>query len=253
MTTDDHHDDHLGDDVVPLALGEVTGARRSALAAHLLACPACRAEYDEVAAALQGLLTAVPPVQPPPGFEARALARIGASASTAAGDPAHPAGPARPAGLGPDLAEAAGRGPVPAAQPVPARRRWPALLAAAALVVVLAVGAALALRSSGDATDAPRLAVVETTTGGRPVGTASVARVDGEDVLVVGLTAAPAEATYTCRMRFADGSTVDTEPWDARPGAGWTVPLPDGRGDLTGIELVAPDTGAVWSTADLAS
>ncbi|QYG94759.1 hypothetical protein HC251_21525 [Iamia sp. SCSIO 61187] len=215
--TADH--DHPGDELVDLALGQVTGERRTTLARHLLVCPACRHEYDDLVAAVEGVVVAAPAVDPPIGFDERTLAGMG---------------------IGPVAAPASGRSP-----------RWLPLVAAALVVVALAAGGAWWAFGADPSSGPERVAAITTTADGRGVGTATATEVDGEPVLVVGLTTGPEGATYTCRMRFADGTTVDTEPWSADPGAGWLVALPTDRGDLTGIELVAPGTGEVWSTADL--
>ncbi|HMJ74592.1 MAG TPA: hypothetical protein VK507_01400 [Iamia sp.] len=216
-TAPDHHPD---DELVDLALGHVTGERRTELARHLLACPRCRHEYEGLIGSVEAVAAAAPAVQPPLGFDQRTLARMGV------GEP-------------------------PAAAPVarPARRWLPAAAAAAVVALALAAGGGALWAGRDDPGGADRVAAL-TTGAGRDVGTATVTEVAGEPVLVVGLTVGVEGATYTCRMRFADGSTVDTDPWSAAPGAGWLVPLPDDRGPLTGIELLAPDHGA-WSTADL--
>lgn len=213
---------HPDDELVDLALGHVPAERRSALAEHLLACPHCRRVHDDLVAAVEAVAATAPPVQPPLGFDQRVLARM----------------------------EAGSGAPRPAAGP--RSRRWLPVAAAVALVALVlgaAAGGWWAGRDDPAGTD-DRVAAL-TTSAGRDVGTATVTVVEGEPVLVVGLTTGPAGATYTCRMRFADGSTLDTDPWAAAPGAGWLVPLPDDRGALTGIELVPPGGATPWSTADL--
>src|SRR5829696_665591 len=73
---------HRGGELVDLALGHVDARRRAELTAHLLECPACRHDYDELSAAVADLTTAVPPVQPPVGFDAQVLPRLGAAAAS---------------------------------------------------------------------------------------------------------------------------------------------------------------------------
>ena len=90
-------------DLVPEAALDVLDAPvRADVLAHLASCPSCRAELGALSAAADALLLAVPPVEPPAGFESRVAARMVA----------------------------------------PRRRRWvtPALAAAAALVIGLIGG-----------------------------------------------------------------------------------------------------------------
>lgn len=63
-----------------LALGGVAGAERAAALAHLARCDACRTLVDQLARAADNLLLLTPPVEPPPGFESRVMARIAAAA-----------------------------------------------------------------------------------------------------------------------------------------------------------------------------
>jgi anti-sigma-K factor RskA len=63
-----------------LALGILTGDERATTLAHLATCDACRAAVDELATTADALLLAGPEIEPPPGFESRVLARIGADA-----------------------------------------------------------------------------------------------------------------------------------------------------------------------------
>lgn len=212
---------HLGDDVVDLALGHVAGERRAAMAAHLSTCAACRADYDEVRRPVDDLVVAAPEVQPPIGFDERTLARMGVEGSG---------------------------GVVPLRARAP-RRRWVPVAAAAAVlaVVAIAVGAWVVAGATTGTTD-PQVAAIATADG-RDVGTATRTEVDGEPVLVVGLVDGTVGASYTCRMRFADGSTLDTDPWAAAPGAAWLVPLPDDRGALTEIELLSTADATSWSAA----
>lgn len=222
MTVPEHPDDEL----VDLALGHVAAERRSALAEHLLVCPHCRAEHDALAGAVEAVVVAAPPVQPPLGFDTRTLALMGEGR----GEPG---------------------GEAPAAEREGGARRL--VVVAAAIVVLLGAAASgwWVGRDDRPTGDDDRVATLTTAPGGRDVGTATVTEVDGAPVLVVGLVEGQPGATYTCRMRFADGSTLDTDPWYAGPAAGWLVPLPSERGPLTGIELLPPGSDTPWSTADL--
>jgi hypothetical protein len=187
MVDRDHLDEeHVGNDVVALVLGEIEGPRRAAMAAHILRCPPCRSDFDEVAAAVGELLPGVPAVQPPIGFDERVLGRFGVR-------------PPRP------------------------RRRWPWVVAAAAAVIALLIPLAWWAFSAGDgATD---LATLHLTDGGAPTGTVSLSDVEGDPLMVVAIVDAPAEVSYFCRTVLADGTTVESESWPAGDGA-WIVPLP---------------------------
>lgn len=215
--TDSHPADHPDDELVDLALGHVAGERRAALAEHLLACPRCRQEHAALVAGVEAVAAAAPPVQPPLGFDERTLALMAA--------------------------------PAPAAR---RRRRWLPVAAATALLALLlggGIGAWWAGRDTPADTE-DRVAALATDAGDA-VGTATVTEVDGAPVLVVGLTDGAEGASYTCRMRFADGSTLDTDPWFAAPGAAWLVRLPADRGPLTSIDLLPPGSSTPWSSADL--
>jgi hypothetical protein len=114
------------------------------------------------------------------------------------------------------------------------------------------VGLAAARWSDTSSSVATAGAPIRTTSDGRTVGTAAVSGVDGRDVLVVALVDAPADVSYTCRMRMRDGSTLTTDPWPAMTRGAWVVDIPGGDGDrLDGIDLVVTDTDIVWSSATL--
>jgi hypothetical protein len=208
---------HLGDDIVELVLGTVDGDRRAAMAAHVLRCPPCRREYEELAATLSELLPAVPGVQPPLGFDEGVLARISAGRS----------------------AERGGE----------ARRRWLRLAGAAAVLLALLIplGVFLASRSHGTAS-AGEIATLHRAKDGTVVGTVSVGEVGGDRVMVVALVDTPADVSYYCRISFADGSTVDSENWPSGNGA-WIVPLPGPASDVTSVAVLPYGTEKVWSEA----
>jgi len=205
---------HRGDELVDLALGHVDARRRAELTAHLLECPACRHDYDELSAAVADLTTAVPPVQPPVGFDAQVLPRLGAAAAS--------------------------------------RRTWDRrwlAVAAAALVLLAAAGAFLAVRARDDA--ALATVVPLQLEDGAGVGTVSLREVDGEPVMVVALTEAPEGVSYTCRTFLRDGTVVDSKPWPAVPDGAWIVEVPAGAADVERVELVVTGTDHVWSSARL--
>ena len=206
------HEDGEHVDVVALVLGDVDGRRRAEMAAHVLGCPTCRREYDEVAANVGELLPAVPGVQPPLGFDEHVLRRF------------------QPRDTG-------------------RRPRW-AWLAAAAATLAIVVAAALGWWATrADDERAGDVAALTLADGGAPVGTVSITDVAGERVMVVAIVAAPDGVSYLCRTTFADGTTSESEAWPPGNGA-WIVDLPRAtRSDIETVELVVDGTDHVWSSA----
>lgn len=207
------------DQLVELALGQADRQTCDRVAAHLAVCVGCRRSYDELAAAVELVLPAVPRIAPPPAFETQALARIHAARR---GDPAR-------------------RGGV---------RRRTVLWAAAAAVLGVAAGAgAGAVLDQGEPTSPWARPLV--TADGRTVGQVLPSYGEQGEMLVIEVTAAPAGRRYTCRLRRTDGSSQDVGEWAMaadRPNS-WVVPLAD-PGTVRAVELVGP-SGAVWSTARL--
>ncbi|MDQ4084697.1 MAG: hypothetical protein M3165_02675 [Actinomycetota bacterium] len=217
-------------DLVELALGEIAEPRRSELLSHLTGCLRCRATYAEVVDAIDATVPAAPEAQPPAGFDVRVLTALGIE---------------------------------PHAGPAPARRRArltsPRILLAAAAVVLMAVaglagGTALLGDSAGErpaaiGTLAEGTVVLEKSDG-TDVGTAAVAWMHEERVLVVSVTDAPVGVRYSCRVHLAEGDSRVLGRWEASSPRGgvWVMPAP--QGELSALELVT-DSGDVWSTAQL--
>jgi hypothetical protein len=225
MTDDRRHrpsaQGHIGDDLVDLVLGEAEGPRREEMVAHLLECASCRAEFDTLAAGAGSLLSLAPEVQPPLGFDERAIGRMRADA---------PDGTDRSA----------------SARSRTRRRRAVVLVAAAVLLLVSAV--AVAWSAGSDHSD-EIFAELQLTEGGDTVGSVSVADVEGRSTMVVAIIDAPPDVSYLCRTTLTDGSVRETAPWPPGDGA-WLVPLPTGA-SIASVELINADTGDIWSTATI--
>jgi anti-sigma-K factor RskA len=69
------------DAAAEFALDILDPVERSAIAAHLIRCPDCRAEVDSMAAVGARLIELVPGTEPPLGFDRRVLARVNPAAS----------------------------------------------------------------------------------------------------------------------------------------------------------------------------
>jgi Putative zinc-finger len=75
---DDPRCEGVRDALVEVALGIASGEERARVLEHVAHCPACQRLLAELTDAADGLLRLAPVHEPPPGFELRALAAVGA-------------------------------------------------------------------------------------------------------------------------------------------------------------------------------
>ena len=215
-------------DLVELALGEVSEPRRSQLLSHLTGCLRCRATYTEVVSAVDAVVPTAPEAQPPAGFDLRVLSAMGIGSSRRT-----------------------------------VTNSWPSrlspgrlFLAAAAVLMIAAVGVVggALLGGSGErqtASPAPLVAAdsaVLKTGDGATVGTAALAWMHEDRVMVVQLNQAPVGVRYRCRVEMAEGNTMVLGHWTPSSAKGGTWVMPAPQGDLNGVSLVT-DSGQVWSSA----
>lgn len=218
--TDQHPDD---DRLLALALDDTDDSEREAALDHLATCHRCRGTYDAFAVAVEHTFAASPNVEPPPGFEGRALAAMG---------------------LSQPFAE----------QPRRRLQRWQ--LVAASVVVGLGLGAGGAV-TLAQVNDSDRVVLAEQTsyleTGeGQRVGTVTRSFVDGEPALVVTVTTGEVGMEYRCVLRLESGKEVTPASWvlESDHGETWVVPSPEAP--VTALVLVANGgAGPVWSEATL--
>lgn len=192
------------------ALELLDGAVRAEVLAHVAGCGACRSELDALAATADLLLTAVPPAEPPPGFESRVLARMAEE---------------RPARHGRD-------------------RRWLLPAAAAVVAAVVGLGAGLVLGNDGRRADvvAARLLGAD----GSPVGQVLVS--DDPDRMVCVLDGSPAGARYDVDVT-AGGRVARVGSFAAEgPGRPWATDLPVDGGAVRRVVIRDAD-GEVRATA----
>src|SRR5262245_6547386 len=96
-----------------LALGIADGQERDAALRHVATCPDCRAEVGDLSRVVDDLIVLAPEHEPPPGFAARTVDRLGVRA--------------------------------------PRRIRWrSALTLAASIVLAIALGAGVMFRATSD-------------------------------------------------------------------------------------------------------
>ena len=210
MVDHDHpSDEHVGDDVVALVLGEVDGGGGRRWPPTSCGARRAGATSTRWPPTVGELLPGVPAVQPPPRVRRGVLGRLGLR------------------------------------QPRP-RRRWPWVVAAAAAVDRARRPARLVGVSPAGG-DSPDLATLHLTDGGAPTGTVSLSEVDGDPLMVVAIVDAPPGVSYFCRTVLADGTTVTSESWPSGDGA-WIVPLPAGS-EVATVQIIPAGTDYVWSSA----
>ncbi len=196
------------------ALDILEPEERSALAAHLLRCPECRADVDAMSSVATRLIELVPGTEPPLGFDRRVLARVR------------------------DIT------PVPwSKRLVPLRTRRARLLAA-----VAGVAAAVALvfgsigwfmGHSANPSSQGLLTDAALHQGSRDVGEVYVYR-DDDDPMWLKMTVHDVKGgpTVTCELVAADGRLTPLGSFDLVDGSGsWGAPDPVGMGGITGARL----------------
>lgn len=192
---------HLGEDAALLALGLLDGSDREWALRHVDACSPCRTEVADLAEAADTLLLAVAPVEPPPGFEASVLARLGP-----------PAARRRPHG----------------------RQLW---LLGAAAVVVVALGIGVAVRMPDGET---RRTAALATPARLDAGTAWVDSPE-PGLLSVSMAYDATyrqEVTLTLEVVRRDGSVRESRPVEVRGGRAEVVLEVDDPDDVRGVRMV---------------
>ncbi len=201
-----------------LALDVLTGYERATAQAHLGMCPQCREYVSSLTQIGDRMLTLVPAVEPPVGFEDRVLSRMGLTSPVAR---------------------------------APRRRWWPmALVAAAAAAVLFGVGGWVIgdmttthgnhqvlrfaqLRNSGQ----KQVGQVFTYEGTPPWVWMSVATADAN------------VATVWCQLLEQNGTYVQVGEFQLSGGKGsWGVQLKVDPSSVVGARLLS-DQGAVLATA----
>jgi hypothetical protein len=238
----------FSDVAAELALGVLTGRERAQALAHLDHCASCREEVGQLTATGEGLLGLLPSAEPPAGFEARVMDRLGLAAP--APSPASQAGwisriplpgrkPARQAATG---------------QARPAGRTRRALALAAVTLAVVAAGlGGWGLRPG---TPAP---------AGTPLSSATLLSASHQAAgkiflyegtsrwLYMSVDMPSRNGTVICEVESGDGHITTLGSFRVTGGHGhWGSPVPATHGSLTGARLVGPG-GTVLATASFRS
>jgi hypothetical protein len=216
------------DELVELALGDMTSDESELLTAHLTTCAECRDEYAALSDGVQSVLTATPALAPPAGFSGRVLAAMATEKPGAA---------------------------VTELQSVRPRRRTFVLVAAAVVLgLALGVGGTLAATRMPQkvvATDRVPVAAQLLNSKGEAVGSAGLATLAGRSYLAINITTGRPGASYECFLVGKDGTRTSGGSWALTDEYGtgvasgsWLVPLTGAQ--PASVELVSA-TGTVWA------
>jgi hypothetical protein len=236
----------FSDAAAELALGVLTGRERAQALAHLDHCASCREEVRQLTATGEGLLGLLPSVEPPAGFEARVMDRLGLAPP--APSPASQAGwirrmsllgrkPARPAAPG---------------QARPAGRTRRALALAAVTLAVVAAGlGGWGLRPGTPApAGAPLSSATLLSASHHAAGKIFVYQ-GSSRWLYMSVAMPSGNGTVICQVESGDGHLTTVGSFRLTDGRGyWGSPVPPTQGSLTGARLVGPG-GTVLATASL--
>ncbi|MGH3124117.1 MAG: zf-HC2 domain-containing protein [Streptosporangiaceae bacterium] len=238
----------FSDVAAELALGVLTGRERAQALAHLDHCASCREKVRQLTATGEGLLGLLPSVEPPAGFEARVMDRLGLAAP--APSPASRASwISRMSLLGRKTAPRAAPG-----QARPASRTRRALALAAVTLAVVAAGlGGWGLRPG---TPAP---------AGTPLSSATLLSASHQAAgkiflykgssrwLYMSVDMPAGNGRVICEVESGDGHITTVGSFRLTGGRGyWGSPVPATHGPLTGARLVGPG-GTVLATASFHS
>jgi len=211
----------IADDLTELALGTLSGPRRSEVLEHVGSCQRCRTELDQLAMVVESVQQLAPRVQPPLGFESRVVEKMQAIAT-----------------------------------PRPRRRRRVTVLSAvAAAVALLAFGlGTLIAPEAGDRQESARSEVVRADfmAGAEVMGDLFVSNGSpGWVVVTIHDENQHLRGTVTCNVMLAGGQveTVGVFQVTGEYGA-WSAPLPMAAGEVRSAQLIASN-GTVVASAQL--
>lgn len=209
--------EEFDDAVAELAVESVDEPRRSELVAHAAACARCEAQLDGLAAVADRMLLLATSVEPPPGFESRALAGMGTAAS---------GGRARPSVVR-------------------------LVLVAAAVAVALAAG--VVIGRMGSTADDVRRGTIVAASGAR-VGVVELSESPRPHVLISVDSPVPGRGLRSCELELPDGRRVVVGTWsyDAMAGGSWAAGIDTSLLQATSMRILSED-GRVVATATVAS
>jgi hypothetical protein len=210
----------IADELTELALGTLSGRRRSEVLDHVGWCQPCRAELEQLSIVVESLQQLAPRMQPPLGFELRLAERLQGVAT-----------------------------------PRPRRyRRVGALSAVAVVVAMLAFGlGALVAPSAGNGRGQSAGTDVVTanfTSRGQVLGELLV-KPGNPTWMLVTIHGNGWQGTVTCDVTLSGGQvkTIGVFKLSGEYG-GWAVPLPSTGGQVRSAQLIASN-GTIVASAQL--
>ncbi|HET6964573.1 MAG TPA: zf-HC2 domain-containing protein [Acidimicrobiales bacterium] len=208
------------------ALGILPTEEARAVSAHILRCPDCRREVDDIRRVGDQLLDLIPDAEPPLGLDQRVLSAV---------RPQPTARPARPA-----------RRPVRR----PGQMRLLVTGAAAAALIVIGAVTATTLSSPHHPAHPAELTAI-LREGNHNVGTIYV----GGHPTWISMAVDHLSVTgkVSCQLVYRDGTVTDIGTFDLVDGSGtWGAPDPAGAAQPSGARLVGP-AGEVLATASFSA
>ncbi|MEX2546950.1 MAG: hypothetical protein WD830_04080 [Chloroflexota bacterium] len=207
----------FGRDAVEVALGHLGEPRRSELTAHAATCTTCERHLAELVAITDRMLELAPEIEPPAGFEARALA-----------------------GMAPPGRASAG-----------ARRRPVVAFAGAAVLLIALMALALVLSGTGGDEAPEWRAAPIVSRRGDEIGAVELFGADPHRLVVTMEGPADWTGVWTCQVRVG-GRWVDVASYtadDVTNGV-WAAGLRPPAAEATGMRILG-SSGAVIATAEL--
>ena len=207
----------IADELMELALGTLSGRRRSDVLDHVGLCQLCSAELEQLSTVVEALQQLAPRVQPPLGFEARVAEKLHAQAASR---------PWR-------------------------SRRVGALIAAAVVMLAFGLGAVVApVAGNGTGEPAePNLETAKFTSDGMVIGELYVSAGSPAWMLVT-MRGGGWQGTVTCKVTLSGGQVETIGAFEHSGDSTWAAPLPSTIGQVRSAQLVAPN-GTVLASAEL--
>ena len=207
----------IAEELSELALGTLSGRRRSEVLDHVGSCQLCSAELAQLSIVVEALQQLAPRVQPPLGFETRLAQKLHAKATSR---------PRR-------------------------SRRVGALIAAAVVMLAFGLGAVVATAAGngrGESVEA-NLDTANFTSDGQVIGELYISAGSPAWMLVT-MHAGGWQGTVTCNVTFSGGQVETIGVFEHSGGSTWAASLPPTAGQVRSAQLVASN-GTVLASAQL--